>query len=222
MRANGIFFVILCLLSSACGRNYTKQSKDLDSADSRVRADAARTLGGWYLSLNDAQDRPPDEILVQRLTRLLYDPDTNVRASAAQGLAFLGPRAKKAVPSLIELVKKNDDAIVDAIITLGSIGPAATESVPHLLESIQKNRRAKSVGLQSLGLMAPEDKRTLKALEKGLEEEDALVRTTAAATLGYIGPPAASAIPALKKAANDDDPYVANAAKNAIQRIEQR
>lgn len=110
----------------ACANvDYAKLYRDLDNQDPKVRCDAALTLGRRYQCCNDTEDRPPVEVLVAKLSKMLSDQDANARAAAAQGLAYLGPKSKEAIPPLIRLLQKDDEAAGSAVITLGSMGPAA-------------------------------------------------------------------------------------------------
>jgi HEAT repeat protein len=78
----------------------------------------------------------PQPVVLQRLVRALHDKNHRVRAGAADALAQMGPRAKEAVPVLIELLRNEVyvDVIKGALRALGNMGPHAEAAVPLLLE----------------------------------------------------------------------------------------
>jgi HEAT repeat protein len=77
---------------------------------------------------------------VQDLSESLQDKEPSVRVTAAQSLGRLGKSAKKAVPSLIEVVQKDKEALVvgAAIWALGEVGPGAEDALPALQKIIKE------------------------------------------------------------------------------------
>lgn len=76
-----------------------------------------------------------DDAEVQALVNVLKDPtkDTSKKGDACLKLMDMGPRAKPAVPALIELLKAKDQDMRDyAITTLKRIGPGASTALPAL------------------------------------------------------------------------------------------
>src|SRR5262245_39052081 len=58
--------------------------------------------------------------------KLLKSPKAEVRGEAARALGQIGPKAKSAVPALIDALKdKNEGVRNDAAVALGAIGPEA-------------------------------------------------------------------------------------------------
>jgi HEAT repeat protein len=128
---------------------------------------------------------------VPMLIDALQSPDPNVRRAAAEALVKIGPTAKGAVPSLIELLDDHDswDAAAEA---LGRMGREARAAVPKLLAVFE--------AVQMPG--SP-------------EEYVPIVHA-----LGGIGPDARDALPAVLKLADVDDPEIRHAAVMALARID--
>ena len=60
------------------------------------------------------------------------------RAAAASALGAIGPKAKAAVPTLIERSRDGDVAVRLAVVqSLGEFGAAAAPAVPALLERLE-------------------------------------------------------------------------------------
>ena len=185
-----------------------------------VRATAASSV----LSL-------PAEESAASLLPLLADKEEFVRQQVAYALGQT--RSRAAVPALIErLADKKDSVRGSAAVALGQIADAA--AVPNLAallnprsESIpakknKKNKREQNpfvlrAAAKSLGQIG--DRAGLPALVAVLQDEKAEddVRREAAFALGAIGDP--SAIPVLRSALTARDPYLSQAAQEAIRKI---
>lgn len=213
------------VLAAGCanpGADYPKLLTDLESGSTQARCNAALVLGRNYLCETSEHDRPSVKTVVAKLTDRLNDPEAEVRGCAAQGLSYIGPQASDAAPTLIDMVKRRDKAMGSAVVALGRMGPAATEATTELLETARDDDHyMRHHSLQALALISPKDARTLDALKKGLKDDVASVRVEAAYSLGLLGTGATSAIPALRESSNDEDRNVADAAKAAIQRIQE-
>jgi len=138
---------------------------------------------------------------VSALTQALQDQAWFVRFPATQALEKLGPKAKTAVPALIEALQPKDGVkdfrpirCAQAAVALAKIDPAAKEiqnAIPLILEKLLGYDGDGSDGARAVGATA----------------------------LGEIGPPAASAVPALVKRLKDEDGDVRVAAAVALVRI---
>jgi HEAT repeat protein len=110
-----------------------------------VRAEAALALG--------LIEAIPDSG-ISALIEALGDSDTGVRRQSAVAIGMLGPKAKGAVPALIDVLQNKQLSTSDegrqfrerAAISLGRIGPDAVNAVQALLSVVQGNE---DVGLQS-------------------------------------------------------------------------
>jgi len=185
-----------------------------------VRATAAASV----LSL-------PAEESAAALLPLLADKDEFVRQQVAY--AFGQTRSRAAVAALIDrLADKKDSVRGSAAVALGQIADAA--AVPSLaavlnpqsgLMPAKKNKKSKReqnpfvlrAAAHSLGQIG--DRAGLPALIVVLQDEKAGddVRREAAIALGAIGD--SSAIPALRGALTAPDPYLSQAAHEAIRKI---
>jgi len=141
-------------------------------------------------------------------------------------LAQIGTDAKAAVPALIKSLDAQDIEIQgSSAYALGKIGPAASEAVPKLRQLLEGNDElARRVSVWALLKIQPNNERLITRavplLTAGLQSERALARQEAAASLGEIGAPAKSAIPALKKLLNDPVPAVREAAAAALEKLD--
>jgi HEAT repeat protein len=168
---------------------------------------------------------------VGSLIPLLSDKEEFVRQQAAYALGQT--RSKSAVPSLIErLIDKKDSVRGAAAVALGQIGDAtAVTSLAALLnpqaglastKKGQKGKREQNLfvlrsAARALGQIG--DRAGLPALIMVLQDETVTddIRREAASALGAIGD--ASAIPALREAETAGDPYLAEAARQALRKI---
>src|SRR5262245_134397 len=77
-----------------------------------------------------------DYWIVRGLIEQLKAPDARVRASAVESLGKMGPRAARAVPTLIEILLKDDENVrhraATALAELGDVDEVA----PALIESL--------------------------------------------------------------------------------------
>jgi HEAT repeat protein len=186
-----------------------------------VRATAAMSI----LSL-------PGEESAASLIPLLSDKDEFVRQEVAYALGRT--RSQTAVAPLIERLQsdKKDSVRAAAAVALGQIGnsaavfPLATVLDPRFgLTSSKKKQKSRKganpfilrAAAHSLGQIGGSV--GLPALFAVLQNEkaDGDVRREAVIALGMIGDP--SALPALRDAATASDPYLSQAAREAIRRI---
>ncbi len=192
----------------------------LNDPSPMVRATAA--MSGLFL--------PVDESVVSLLP-LLDDKDEFVRQQVAYALGQTGSRA--AVSALVErLADKKDSVRAAAAVALGQIGddmavtPLAVILNPRSgLTPGKKNQKSKKernpfvlrAAAHSLGEIG--NRAAVPALLVVLQDEKAEddVRREAAFALGEVGD--TSAIPALRDALTARDPYLSQAAQEAIRRI---
>jgi HEAT repeat protein len=145
---------------------------------------------------------------VPLLTTTLQDPDSRVRARAAEALAETGPLAQPAVPDFVKLLQKDDDSNVrlQATLALQNIGPGAKAAVPVLVEKL---RSEKTDGVRvntaaALGMIRANPETVVPALvETFLKDKHPDARKCAMQSIGQFGPEAKLALPLLQQAAKD-------------------
>jgi len=104
----------------------------LNDRDSGVRKEIAKLLGKFGSRATDA---------VLALTKVLDQPQADVRLEAATALLRIGPANDRIVEELVDLLHDNDEYVhVPALELLGQCGWDARMAVPEL-ESIIKNRK---------------------------------------------------------------------------------
>jgi adenylate cyclase len=91
------------------------------------------------------------------LAGALEDNDSTVRAWAAQGIGWNGPGAAEAVPALVALLSKEDEASRNsACIALRGIGPAAKGALPALRQAALSDPSANVRGFAKRAIEAIE------------------------------------------------------------------
>ncbi|MCM2372732.1 HEAT repeat domain-containing protein [Aporhodopirellula aestuarii] len=76
--------------------------------------------------------------LIPELSNALDDP--SLRYQAIHAIEKLGPKAKPAVPKLMENLKGNSANVYYVVDALGKIGPGAKAAVPNLIEMLTEQR----------------------------------------------------------------------------------
>jgi HEAT repeat protein len=146
---------------------------------------------------------------------------------AMRALGQIGPKAKRAVPELLAALKAKAPAgrgQVQAAMALGQIGPEAKEAVPALTAAVKTPTGAGGplcfAAATALGRIGPGAKEAVPALADLLKDrENGPARLVAAQALGKIGPGAKEAVPMLAQAADDPNPAVAAAARQALEAV---
>jgi HEAT repeat protein len=159
------------------------------------------------------------------LAEELKEAEGEYRREVQFVLGMFGADAAPAVPELIKSLSSDDDHVRNsAVYALGKIGPAAKEATAELRKMLAGDDDfARFAATWALVRIDPKDPKlvaaAVPALIKGLSDERPLVRAESASTLGELGPAAKSALSDLKKAAEDADPSVSAAAKQAVEQI---
>jgi HEAT repeat protein len=225
-------------------REIERQRQRLSSSDIEERRDALMRLGNLKrpdasrvaaASLNDAAVQvrvaaahavvflPPAEA-AGLLLPLLQDRAEFIRREAAYAIGETGSRS--AVARLSELLSGDKEAAVRgaAAVALGQIGDeTAVNALSQALSRVKKKKAAPAdeflmrSAAHSLGQIR--SRAGLPALIAALsDDQNPLdVRREAAAALGLIGDP--SAAPSLRAVLDSSDPYLAEAAREALRRL---
>jgi hypothetical protein len=127
---------------------------------------------------------------IEELTKLLDDPDADMRLNAATGLGQSGPAAHGAVPKLIEMLHDYDPAVrIEAAWALGQIGPAAHAAVPRLIDAVWLGAiQLRLNALDALGRIGSEARTAVHSLVCLLKVSDGATRTVVMAALLRIAP----------------------------------
>ncbi len=157
---------------------------------------------------------------VPALINLLNGPNREMRLSAADVLARIGPAARAAVPSLIRAIDHPEPTDVAetlkirSVRALGRIGPDAAAAIPSLNRLFGEDGVDQCEIVVALnGIGAPP---VWKLVDAFLLDAD----FRAAHDLAWLGPKAHEAIPALKKALADKRPQVRFSSAAALAFIE--
>lgn len=213
---------------------YTSQLKSYDEEERRqatlmlVALETPATIPALTYALNDTSERVRalaitglarlnDSSLVSVIAaRLAQDKKPFVRKAAAYALGKLG-RAEGTAALIAALKDKDIEVRGAAAVALGEYADAsAIAPLTAALEDKAEFVRAQSA--RALGANGRAAAATVPALIKLLDsDKDQNVRRHTATALGQIGE--RSALPALERAARDHDPYLSQAASEAIKMI---
>jgi len=175
----------------------------------RVRAAAAAGIA-------ERREVPAIPLLAACLAK---DKDSFVRKMAAYALG--GFRGFERTASLITALKDKDAEVRGAAaVSLGVFGDA--DAVAALTAALpDKNAFVRAHTARALGVNGTAAKSSVPALNKLLaSDDDGEVRRQAATALGSIGD--RSALPALERSRHDKDPYLVEAALDAIRILERK
>jgi len=133
---------------------------------------------------------------VGSLVQLLSHTDKYVRRNATWGLGKLGPAARSGMAALCAALHDADPRTASgAAQALGNLGMAAEHAIPALTEAMRGTNvvqcRLAAKALSQIGAAA------VPTLLTHVRHHDPFVRGEAAVALGWIGPAAAEAVPAL-------------------------
>jgi HEAT repeat protein len=169
--------------------------------DESLRSAAAGALGAIGPAARGA---------VPALVAGLKDAGLSYRWTVVSSLARIGgPGAKAAVPFLIEAITNKPDIdrkCYHALILLEFLGPDATDAAPAVIDGIRSGRFQRGWVMTTLANIDP--KTAVPFLIADLKNPDPALRKYAAAYLGFSGPLAKDALPALEAARRDPDPVV--------------
>jgi hypothetical protein len=156
----------------------------LDDDDAKVREVSAQAIG------NMGPDALPT------LAGMLTHHDKYVRRNAVWAIGKLGPLARPALPDLCAGLRNTDPRTASgAAQALGNMGADAAEAISALAEAMRGTNivlcRLAAKALSQIGSPA------LSTLIAHLQHSDPFVRGESAMAIGWMGPPARSAVPIL-------------------------
>jgi phage FluMu protein Com len=175
------------------------------------------------------KDHPPELPPEQRgeveaIIKELNHTDPAVRRQAAIKAQKLGPRARAAVPALVNALKDQSNPVVSPLLrqeaarALGSMGPDADSAVPALRDALQdKNAKVQEEAVEALCKLG---KAAVAPLAEALQHPQALIRVRAASGLADLGADARAAVPNLVAALKDTQPDAQVRIAGALLRID--
>jgi HEAT repeat protein len=195
----------------ALARLIQKPDAPEDHAARKLREAAVTALGEL-----GRHDEAAVRALVSELetNKKLDDDDRRAILSAMRNF---GPNGKPALPLLLSLLRKHDDAAPAAVRALAGIGEPAAAGLLDLLKT--GDAKTHGLALSALALMGPAAKGVEIAVTAELRADAAEMRRDAAMALGGIGPGAEKSVPALLKALADPEYQVRRAAVEALGKI---
>lgn len=180
------------------------------------QAQSAFTL--WQVSGDASQAIP---VLTEQLTH----EDPKVVELACYFLGELGPAGEPAATQLRE-VRDSAESETTAILAaeaLAKIEPEQRESIDHLIQATRSTEKESRLlaAITLADIDGSHSDAIVTALARMLDDENLEVRSAAALSLGGLGPAAVECTPKLEELALGDVPEVSDAARIALQCIEQ-
>jgi HEAT repeat protein len=201
-----------------------------------------RVAAAALLLTFDSEDRAATEIVVRDLGRagsrglsksedvlmsvgsaavsaflgLLREKNEDLRLSGVENLGLLGPRAREALPALVDRLADNSRAVrISAAEALLRIEPGQAEARQLLAREFPRpDPNGSHPAADSLMRLGPRAEFAIPTLTASLRDKALRVRVCACELLGNLGPLARSATPALVVSLRDEEwPAVAGAAK---------
>ena len=189
---------------------YVAQLADSEDSGERVQAVAALASFG-----------PAMSGVIPALIDALADTETLVRTAANRTLGQIGPEA---APALVQALGNDPRSEVRAgtALVLGSLVGADDRAVSALAAALEEDASldVRVSAARGLSVGGAESVAALPALVEALEAPEPDLAQWAALALGRMGPAAARAVEALEQASESTDRVVANAANQALRRVQ--
>ncbi len=163
-------------------------------------------------------------IQMQHWVHFNFESSEKRHLEALAGLAFLGPKAKSAVPVLLEIYNEHHPGPYDNSLTmaqlLANMGPAAADAVPRFVQATtDTNSQIRFNAVNTLAQIHARPDLSVPALTASLRDPDETVRSMAALCLVDFGANARSAVPELTRLLADPDSDVREDAAEALKEI---
>jgi HEAT repeat protein len=160
----------------------------------------------------------PDE--VRQLERALRGGVPRERIAAAADLAYLGPPARPALPTLRRALGDPDAAVAFAAATaVARLDPDDEAAVKAIRDHLRRDDAGvRCAAAEALGGLGPRASSALPALLRALRDDNGFVREAAADAVGLVAasPPKAEAVDALAALLRDERAYVRTAALRSL------
>lgn len=143
-------------------------------------------------------------------------------AIGTTGCASKAPYEGKSVAQLEAMLRDDDPARqVQGAFGLSRLGDKALPALPALMHALKNGKVVvRENSALALGKLGPAGKDSVPALTEALDDSEWTVRRQAALALAQIGPDARSAKERLERLAEDQNKRVADAAREALKRIQ--
>jgi HEAT repeat protein len=205
------------------GRSTRSWMRDLRSPEPQTRREAISALGTIGDNAREA---------VPALAKILVeDPDPGARIEAGLALTKMDS-ATEAVPELAQALVEDEEPLVrmNAARALLRLGEEAKPAVPELIKALKDkandtNANAFHATIQevvavALGKATAGTNEGVPALTEALKAARTIPgRKALARALGDVGPAAQAAVPPLQALLEDDNAYVREAARDALEKI---
>jgi HEAT repeat protein len=132
----------------------------------------------------------------------------------------IGPAGKQLIPDLVKILNSEDAKHRDYCAkALGRIGKDAIVAVPDLKKVLNHKFASLRVASAAALWRITRDADSIKTLQSALTDRDEFAASSAAETLGEIGPDAITTVPALKAALHEGNFRVRHAVRSALPKI---
>jgi hypothetical protein len=185
----------------------------LRDEDRDVRRRAVRTL----------HDIDEDGVSARALAAVVAN-EPELRYEAVQALAYFGPKARPALPELVQAARDFPEVRSFALQALGQIKPDARTVLPALAASLaDRNQNVRLKALEHLQELGPDAREAVTPLMEALKAaRDPGEQVRIIAVLAGLGPAAKEALPLLL-AITRGNPFnteLSKAVRNAVERID--
>ncbi|MDP6111830.1 MAG: HEAT repeat domain-containing protein [Planctomycetota bacterium] len=201
------------LLLGGCGIDTPAERaiKKLKSSSPEEREAGAMALGQLHQQKEDS---------IPALRKALKDKEVKVKIAAATALAAFGEDAAECAPEILALTDGADNKVkYRAMSALASIKAEKelVEAATKLLKD--SDPEVKMSALQALYDLGAAAAPAVGPLSDACKDQDSNIRLMSAKTIGNIGKDASSAIPALNGLMGDKEPFVRDAAREALSKV---
>lgn len=173
--------------------------------------------------------REPDDKIVAILMDALKDKVPGIRAGAVEAISRIGPKAKAAIPRLLELLGDEelqeaasqvrigaDDLVPSALARLGA------EAIPGLAGVLKDDKKmpvARFRAIRALALLGRKAKAALPSLEAGMEDNILPIAVESACAYVLAGGEMAKALPIVRAGLKHKARFVLWNSTHAVERI---